>query len=325
MRFIEVGGVRVSRIGLGTWQFGSKEWGYGRGYVDHVAPAIVRRALELGVTVFDTAELYGWGLSERILGAAVGDRRDDAFLATKILPVLPVAPVVRWRARRSAARLGVEAIDLYQVHWPNPLVPIRSTMAGMRRLQDEGLIRHVGVSNFSVRRWERASEALGRPVLSNQVQFSLAVPGAADEVIPYAAANDRLIMAYSPLAWGLLSGKYDERSVVPDDIRRHGSMFTKQNLRRAALLLNLLRDVARTHDATPAQIALAWIIRRPNTVAIPGASRVDQVESNAAAADLDLSHEEDRALTEASVAFAPRRGLAAAPEVALTKLRRYGR
>ncbi|HCP62861.1 MAG TPA: oxidoreductase, partial [Actinobacteria bacterium] len=87
MRYLEVGGVRVSRIGLGTWQFGSKEWGYGRGYVDHVAPVIVRRALELGVTVFDTAELYGWGLSERILGAAVGDRRDDAFLATKILPV----------------------------------------------------------------------------------------------------------------------------------------------------------------------------------------------------------------------------------------------
>jgi aryl-alcohol dehydrogenase-like predicted oxidoreductase len=290
-----------------------------------VAPAIVRRALDLGVTVFDTAELYGWGNSERILGAAVRDRRGEAFLATKILPVLPIAAVVRWRGRRSASRLGVDVIDLYQVHWPNPFVPIRSTMRGMRRLQDDGVIRHVGVSNFSVKAWERASEALGRPVLSNQVQFSLAVPGAMDTVIPFAAANDRLVMAYSPLAWGLLSGRYDEQSVVPDDIRRHGSMFTRQNLRRAAPLLELLRDVARTHNATPAQIALAWILLRPNTIAIPGASRVDQMESNAAAADLELSDEEDRALTAASVAFAPRRGLAAVPEVAVTKLRRYVR
>src|SRR6201996_7919729 len=126
MRYLSAGtNPKISRIGLGAWQFGSAEWGYGRDYAGQEAHAIVRRAVELGVTLFDTAELYGIGRSERILGAALGEDRDSVFLATKIytaLPVLPVAPVVEQRAVASANRLGTGRLDLYQVHHPNPVV-----------------------------------------------------------------------------------------------------------------------------------------------------------------------------------------------------------
>src|SRR2546429_3737226 len=119
MRYLSPGtATRISRIGLGTWQFGSREWGYGQGYAGQEAHAIVRRAVELGVTVFDTAELYGFGRSERILGAGIGEDRDSVFLATKIFPLLPVAPVVEQRAVASANRLGTGRLDLYRCTSP---------------------------------------------------------------------------------------------------------------------------------------------------------------------------------------------------------------
>src|SRR5437660_8632265 len=155
MRFVEVNGVRLSAIGLGTWQFGSFEWGYGRDFLDE-AVKITERARELGINLIDTAEIYGLGRSERTIARALGDRTEEAFLATKVFPVLPVAPVVVQRGRASARRLGVDTIDLYQVHWPNPVVPIGTTMAGMRRLHDDGVVRHVGVSNFSLSQWQAA-------------------------------------------------------------------------------------------------------------------------------------------------------------------------
>ncbi|HJY72215.1 MAG TPA: aldo/keto reductase, partial [Streptosporangiaceae bacterium] len=170
MRYLTVGTARVSRIGLGTWQFGSREWGYGPSYAGREAHAIVRRALELGVTLFDTAEIYGFGRSERILGQALGEDRDLAFLATKIFPVLPVAPVVEQRAVASANRLGTRRLDLYQVHQPNPVVKDGTIMRGMRALQRVGLVGEVGVSNYSLERWRAAEQALGRRVLSNQVR-----------------------------------------------------------------------------------------------------------------------------------------------------------
>ena len=161
---------RVSRIGLGTWQFGSREWGYGQSYAGQEAHAIVRRAIELGVTLFDTAEIYGFGRSERILGQAIGEDRESVFLATKIFPLLPVAPVVEQRAVASANRLGTRQLDLYQVHQPNPLVKDGTIMRGMRALQRVGLVSEVGVSNYSLERWRAAEHALGSRVLSNQVR-----------------------------------------------------------------------------------------------------------------------------------------------------------
>jgi len=307
MRYLAAGGVRLSVIGLGTWQFGSREWGYGAQYADREAVAITRRALDLGVNLIDTAEIYAFGRSERIVGRAIAGRRDEAFVATKLFPALPLAPVVSWRGRASAARLGVRCLDLYQVHAQNPVVPVSATMRGMARLQRRGTVGAVGVSNFSLAQWRRAEEALGGPVLSNQVRYSLAVRTPEAEILPWAQREGRVVIAYSPLAQGLLSGGYDGAN-TPKGYRSRTALFRPDNVARAADLLAALREVAAAHAATPAQIALAWLIRRPGVVVIPGARTVAQLEANVAAADLELTDEEDRAVDEASARFRPDTG-----------------
>jgi aryl-alcohol dehydrogenase-like predicted oxidoreductase len=316
MRFLSVGtNTQISRIGLGTWQFGSREWGYGASYAGQEARAIVRRALELGVTLFDTAEIYGFGRSERILGQALGEDRESAFLATKIFPVLPVAPVVEQRAVASANRLGVRRLDLYQVHQPNPVVRDGTIMRGMRALQRVGLVGEVGVSNYSLDRWQAAEAALGSRVLSNQVEYSLATRSPERDLLPFAETTGHVVIAYSPLAQGLLSGRYDRDHRPANRIRTANPLFLPENLERAGELIATLREVADAHSVTPAQIALAWTIHRPAVVAIPGASSLEQLESNAAAADIDLTDGEYQALSEASSRFRPVTGLAALPRL----------
>ena len=307
--------VPVSRIGLGTWQFGSREWGYGQRYAAREARAIVRRALELGVTLFDTAEIYGFGRSERILGEAIGADRESAFLATKIFPVLPVAPVVQQRAVASARRLGVRRIDLYQVHQPNPLVHDGTIMRGMRTLQQVGLVGEVGVSNYPLGRWRAAERALGSQVLSNQVRYSLVDRSPERDLVPFAESTGHVVIAYSPLAQGLLSGRYHRAHRPADRLRAASPLFLPENLDRAGDLIAALREVAGAHSATPAQIALAWVIRSPAVVAIPGASSVAQLESNVAAADIDLTEDEYRALCAAASRFRPVTGPAALPRL----------
>ncbi|RIV36040.1 aldo/keto reductase [Micromonospora radicis] len=310
----------LSRIGLGTWQFGSREWGYGPDY-ERLAGDIVRRAVELGVTVFDTAELYGFGRSERILGAALAGDRDKVNVATKIFPVLPVASVVQQRAVASAARLGVTGIDLYQVHQPNPVVGDQATMRGMRALQDVGLVDEVGVSNYSLRRWQVAEAALGRRVLSNQVRYSMLDRRPEEDLLPYAEQAGRLVIAYSPLAQGFLSGRYDVHHPPVGAVRRANPYFLPENLARGTALIETLRQVAAAHDATPSQIALAYVLRHPNVVAIPGASTVEQLERNVAAAEIDLTEDEYAALVNAARAFRPVTGLAAVPRMVKSRLR----
>ena len=323
MRYLDIdAGKKISKIGLGTWQFGSREWGYGDQYSDQVARAIVRRALELGVTLFDTAEIYGFGRSERILGQALGEDRERVFLATKILPVLPVAPVVEQRAVASANRLGARRLDLYQVHQANPLVRDGTIMRGMRALQHVGLVGEVGVSNYSLRRWRAAEEALGSRVLSNQVPYSLVARSPERDLLPYAQARGRVVLAYSPLAQGLLSGRYDRDNRPANWVRAANPLFLPDNLARAAELIAALREVAQTHSATPAQIALAWVIRHPAVAAIPGASSVEQLETNAAAADIDLTDGQYQALTAAAARFQPITGPAAMPRLARARLGR---
>src|SRR5574338_230099 len=209
MRYVEVDGFRASVIGLGTWQFGSFEWGYGSDYAETVAPALVRRAFELGVTFVDTAEMYGFGRSERIVGTALPGRPDEAIVATKLFPILPLPPIAARRARASRDRLGVDAIDLYQLHWPNPIVPPWTTMRGMRRLLDDGVVRRIGVSNHSLQAWRVAERALGRSIVSDQVRFSLASPSPRWDLVPYARDHGRVVIAYSPLSQGLLAGGPD--------------------------------------------------------------------------------------------------------------------
>jgi aryl-alcohol dehydrogenase-like predicted oxidoreductase len=214
----------------------------------------------------------------------------------------------------------VETIDLYQVHWPNPVVPLSQAMNGMRALQTRRVIRHVGVSNFGLARWKDAERLLGGPVLSNQVLYNLVQRKPERELLPWAKANDRIVIAYSPLAQGLLSGRYDENN-RPGGVRATNALFLPENLVKARPVITALREIADRHGATPSQVALAWVLRRPNVVAIPGASSVSQLESNAAAADLELTDDEDHRLTAASDGFVPRTGVAAAPDLLLARLR----
>jgi aryl-alcohol dehydrogenase-like predicted oxidoreductase len=326
MRYLDLPTAKKwSAIGLGTWQFGSREWGYGGEYAegpDSEAGRIVARALELGVTVFDTAEVYGLGRSERILGAAL-DRADadpaTTVVATKIFPVLPVDQVVTQRGTASAARLR-RKLDLYQVHQPNPIVGDGTTMAGMRTLQAAGVVDEVGVSNYSLDRWIGAETALGSQVISNQVQYSLVARTPDADLVPYARRAGRAILAYSPLAQGLLSGKFDAEHRPSNRIRSLNPLFLPESLRRITPLIETLRAVADAHDATPSQIALAWAIHHPVVVAIPGASSVAQLESNCAAADIVLTEDEYSALTGAAERFRPVSGVGALAGIARAQI-----
>jgi aryl-alcohol dehydrogenase-like predicted oxidoreductase len=324
MRYLDIDTApRISRIGLGTWQFGAKEWGYGEDYARQAARDIVRRAIDLGVTLFDTAEIYGLGRSERILGEALGERRASVFLATKLFPVLPLAPVVEQRAVASASRLGTRRLDLYQVHWPNPAVSDAATMRGMSALQRVGLVGEAGVSNYSLARWQAAEKALGGRVLSNQVRYSLADRAAEKDLVPYAARAGRVVIAYSPLAQGLLSGRYDRSNRPANRVRAGNSLFSPENLDRAGELIGVLREVADARAATPAQVALAWVIRHPAVAAIPGASSVEQLESNVAAAEIELPDDEYAALSAAADRFRPVTGPAAVSAMVRARLGRF--
>jgi aryl-alcohol dehydrogenase-like predicted oxidoreductase len=301
VKYVEAGGARMSAVGLGTWQFGSIEWGYGSDYARGEALKIVHRAIELGVTLIDTAEVYGFGKSERIVGEAIRGRRDKVFVATKLFPVgLPVQ--VASRARASLRRLGIERIDLYQLHWPSPMFPPGATMPRVRRLVENGLVSHAGVSNHSLAQWQAAEKAFGGPVLSNQVQFSLLARRPERELVPWAQQNGRIVIAYSPLAQGLLSGHYLD--TAPRNFRRLNPAFSASSRARLRPLLTVMSEIASRHQATTSQVGLAWLLKMPNVVVIPGASSVLQLEQNVAAADLELSDQEYARLVEQAMVAA---------------------
>ena len=308
MRYVEVDGLRVSVIGLGTWQFGTREWGYGHEYAHQVAPVLVHRATELGITLVDTAESYGPRTSEHIIGESLltldGATRASLTVATKFTPIAPAEAIVRRQVTGSARRLGVGAIDLLYAHWPNPFVSVRRTMQSLRPLVEEGIVRRAAVSNYSLEQWQEAERALRHPVYADQVPFSLVKPRAAGDLVPYAAAMGRLVVAYSPLGQGVLAAVGAGSDGAPNPVRRLNPLWRGAAAERLLPLQVAVRDIANTHDATPAQVALAWVVSHPNTVAIPGARTEAQLAENAAAADLVLDPAELDRLAQASAVFA---------------------
>ncbi|MEO8207391.1 MAG: aldo/keto reductase, partial [Chloroflexota bacterium] len=196
---------------------------------------------------------------------------------------------------------GTDELDLFYVHWPNPFVSQRRLMQSIRPLLRAGTVRRVGVSNYSLGQWLDAERALGAPVTANQVPFNLLRPGPANDLVPHASAIGRLVVAYSPLGQGLLAGSTTSDS--PGGMRAVSRRFREVTRGVATSLIDVLHDVATAHGATQAQVALAWVIRHPNTVAIPGARTLAQLEENAAAADLELSDDEFNALTAEAVAM----------------------
>ena len=298
MKYVQIGSQKVSAVGLGTWQYGEPGWGWGTDLYHDDALRIIDRALELGINFFDTAAVYGNGRSEEFLGEALKGRRQEVVIATKVAP--PLGPDrVKWAAERSLRRLGMDQVDLYQLHAPDNSVPIAQTMEALGELMDSGSVLQVGVSNFGLNQWKRAEAALGRPVISNQVEYHLLERRQAEGLLSYAGQQDRIVIAYCPLAQGLLSGKYG-RGNVPQDLRSNYGIFNRDNLRRAPAVIEALREVGQHHGVTPAQVALAWLLRDPRVVVIPGARSLEQLEANAAAADLEISPEEARRIEHAA-------------------------
>ncbi len=208
-------------------------------------------------------------------------------IATKVAP--PLGPdYVKRAAEQSFKRLRVEEVDLYHLHAPDRRMPISATTHAMRQLMDGGQVHQVGVSNFGLEQWEEAEAALGRPVISNQVQYHLLERRQGKSLLPYAHERERIVIAFSPLAQGLLGGKYSADN-VPQDLRANFGIFNVDNLRRAPAVLEVLGEVGSHYGATPAQVALAWLLLDPQVMVIPGARSVAQLEANAAAADLQLT------------------------------------
>lgn len=293
MQYVDFAGWRLSKVGLGTSQFANPGWGYGADYRPH---ALVRQALGLGINHFDTSDFYGAGHSERILGAVLGDV-ERVLVATKLFNLVPSARLVMARARASAERLQ-GPLGLCYLDWANPFINDRSLMAGMRRLRGEGLVAEVGVSGYGLARWQAAERQLGAPVLVNQVCYNLLRREAEETVLPWAAAGGRLIVVAQPLATGFLSGDYHRGKRVQGPWRTPAPLYSSDYLRRTTELVEILGDVARAHDATVAQVSLAYVLRSPNTVAIPGAATAAQLAENAAAADLELDKDECQGLAE---------------------------
>jgi len=303
MRYVTADGLPpVSKVGLGTMRFGE------RTFSPNLARALVRRALELGITHFDTAEGYGFGRSERLLGEALAaEGAAQAVITSKYGTPLPMASVVERHARASRDRLGVPSIPLYLLHMPNPVVPGQLTMAGFRRAQEGGVIEAAGISNHSLRQWQAAETALGQPIAANEVLLNVLHRKALSELVPWAASGRRLVIAASPLGQGVLAGRYglDNRPRGLALHRRFAMRFaavppTAANFRRLAPLMDQLRTLAARHGVTIAAIALAWAISHDPVVVIPGASTIAQLEANAAAADITLAPAEIESLQDAA-------------------------
>ncbi len=299
MEYRELGrtGIRVSAIGIGTWQWGSREWGWGNLYgLDDLRGAL-DAAEELGVNLIDTAEIYGLGRSEEIIGELIRGRRDRFVIATKVGPHRLTFDGIIRACEGSLRRLGVQHVDLCQVHWPNPLVPIRTYMRAMERLLLMGRIGAIGVSNFGLRELEEARASLSRSdVASDQVKYNLVDRGPESDLLPYAEREGITIIAYSPLAQGVLARGSHGGHLVG----RLNSLFRRYDPRRLSPLLEALRSIASARGATPAQVALAWLLSRGSRVVpIPGVKSRRHVEEAAAAASLRLTPQEISALDSA--------------------------
>ena len=305
--------LHLTTVGMGTWAIGG-EWKWGWGPQDDAESiAAIRRALDLGINWIDTAAAYGLGHSEEVVGKAIAGRRDEVIVATKCgtrwdessrQPFRSLrAESVRREAEASLHRLNVDVIDLYQIHWPDPDEEVEEGWGVIADLVKEGKVRYGGVSNFSVAQLKRAQPI--HAVASLQPPYSMLRRGVEDELLSYCAANDIGVVAYSPMQAGLLTGKFSRErvaSLADTDWRKRNPLFNEPQLSANLVLVERLRPIAGRNGITPAQLAIAWVLRRPEvTAAIVGGRRPAQVEEVAPAGDVELPAEdlaEIRALLE---------------------------
>nr|WP_242028193.1 aldo/keto reductase [Pseudanabaena sp. FACHB-2040] len=256
----------------------------------------MQAAFEAGVTTFDTAEIYGEGYSEELVGKALAEVRDRIILATKVFPNHLKADQVITACEDSLKRLQTDYIDLYQIHWPagafnSEVVPLAETMGALTQLKDQGKIRAIGVSNFSRSQLQEAMQY--GPIDSLQPPYSLFWRQLEQETLPFCVENNITVLAYSSLVQGLLTGKFSPDHVFPqDDIRSKNKLFQGELYQKAQAALDQLRPLAAKYQTTLGNLALAWLIAQPQTCAIVGARNPKQAQENALAAAINLSAED---------------------------------
>lgn len=289
--------VEITPVILGTWQAGKSQW---VGIEDNETAKAMRAAYDAGITTFDTAEVYGSGHSEEVVGKALKDVRDRVVLATKVFPNHLKYQQVIEACEDSLKRLQTDYIDLYQIHWPagafnSEAVPIEESMRALEALRTAGKIRAIGVSNFSRQQLAEASQC--GEIVSLQPPYSLFWRQVEQDAMPYCVENNIAIIAYSSLAQGLLTGKFGpDHEFEEGDIRRKNKLFKGENYQRAQQALDQLRPFAEKYDCTLAQLAIAWLIRQPQTSAIVGARNADQATQNAQAGEVQLTDEDVAAI-----------------------------
>jgi aryl-alcohol dehydrogenase-like predicted oxidoreductase len=294
-------GLDITRVGFGAWAIGGGGWEFGWGpQQDDESIAAIHRALELGVNWIDTAAAYGFGRSEQIVGRALEGLPERPYVFTKssllddgtrhVQHVLKRDSILR-EAECSLRRLGVDAIDLYQIHWPNPDEDIEEGWAAMATLKERGLVRHIGVSNFDARQLRRIQSIA--PVETLQPPYSLIDRAAEAEILPLAGRDGIGVIVYSPMGSGLLTGAITRERIAAmpdDDWRKSDPRFTEPQLSRHLALAGRLQAVADRHGVTPGAVAVAWTLRNPAVDgAITGFRRPDQVGPVLAAASLELT------------------------------------
>jgi aryl-alcohol dehydrogenase-like predicted oxidoreductase len=286
----------VSEVCFGTWPIS----GHGMGKVDEKdACSTISRAVEMGVNFFDTADMYGFGYAEELLGRYVTSNK-EAIIATKV--------GLEWDAKgnlrnnlqgdyiiqaceASLKRLKVDAIHLYQLHWPDPDTPLEETMAALQKLVDAGKVRYVGVSNFSAEQLEEASRYM--PIASNQIEYLLLDRRAEDDVIPYAAQKGISILPYKVLGRGILTGKFKGTvQFEKGDWRSEEDIFQQEQLQRSLEGVEQLKPIAARYGCTVSQLVIAWTLRWEHVPSvIIGAKRPDQIAESCLSSGIDLSPE----------------------------------
>lgn len=296
--------LEITPMGVGAWAMGGAGWQFSWGEQDDAdSIAAIRAALDAGVNWIDTAAVYGLGHSEEVVGKALRETARKPYVFTKcerrwdenrrIFPSLK-AESIRQECEDSLRRLGIDAIDLYQIHWPQPDEDIEEGWTEMARLQEEGKVRWIGVSNFTVEQMKRAQRIA--PITSLQPPYSLLARDAEHEVLPFAREHGIGVLVYSPMRAGLLAGKMTREraeNLASDDWRRRDRDFQEPRLSRNLELAELLRAIGRRHNRTPGEVAIAWVLHNPAvTGAIVGLRRADQVAGVAGALTFRLSTED---------------------------------
>jgi aryl-alcohol dehydrogenase-like predicted oxidoreductase len=297
-------GLEITRVGFGAWAIGGGGWEFGWGpQEDDQSVAAIHRALEQGVNWIDTAAAYGFGRSEQVVGRALEGMSERPYVFTKcsllegpgrrVVHSLNRDSVLR-EAEASLKRLRIGAIDLYQIHWPIPAPDIEEGWAALAELKEQGLVRHIGVSNFDVEQLRRIQQIA--PVETLQPQYSLIERDAELEILPFTERAGIGVIVYSPMGSGLLTGRMTRERIAEmadDDWRKHGERFVEPRLSRNLELVEGLRAVADRHETTPGAVAVAWTLDNPAVDgAIVGFRGPDQVDPILAAARIELTDED---------------------------------